>query len=580
MRVIEDLELIYKHTVKYLVRHGATTESAAEGAEELIMDNANRLNDYHGLCWELGKEDLEFFCLYFLGNIYRPSEDNNAAPLADIHFRIWEEVSESILSFNAPTQRGYILPRGTAKSSCGNTAPTAWAHAYGHRIYSMIGSSTAKLAEKFIAELKNIFTENTLIDEAFGCLLDVNDRRYKCNNMQLEFKNRTMVEAISSKSPMRGRKYNNRRPDLILLDDFQDEDDVRTEQARDNKWKRYCDDVKYASQKNIYYKSGNLKKKGTVFIALGTLQHPEDFYARLMAQPTWVFTHEKGVLVDDVDKLFSTAGWEIFHRMLYDFKNPNRLADAREFYYQHEDVMKYPMLWSEYWNCLDMALSYYENPNSFKQEVQGDVSSVGDKWFEGVRTQSRDRIEDNTFVKTMLLADPASAGKSKSDYSAFLVGSLAKNDNLYARYAKLEKINARTDFDKYIDKMIKLLEDYPDITHVYLEKNTFNGADAYMLERKIEEHDLLRFRDITIINEMQKRNKDNKISTIIPTVNNGHIIFDEEDTQFTKQILDFRGQDYSVNDDAPDITAEFVNRIYQIDVVSRVEILDRRLFGL
>ncbi|WP_243129640.1 hypothetical protein [Clostridium sp. HBUAS56017] len=45
---------------------------------------------------------------------------------------------------------------------------------------------------------------------------------------------------------MRDRKYKNVRPDLIILDDYQSEDDVRIEVAREKKWKRYSDDVKFA----------------------------------------------------------------------------------------------------------------------------------------------------------------------------------------------------------------------------------------------------------------------------------------------------------------------------------------------
>ncbi|MBT2146327.1 hypothetical protein KKZ20_19730 [Clostridioides difficile] len=47
---------------------------------------------------------------------------------------------------------------------------------------------------------------------------------------------------------MRGRKYNNNRPDLIILDDYQSEENVRTEDAREKKFKRFSDDVKYAAQ--------------------------------------------------------------------------------------------------------------------------------------------------------------------------------------------------------------------------------------------------------------------------------------------------------------------------------------------
>lgn len=183
-------------------------------------------------------------------------------------------------------------------------------------------------------------------------------------------------------------------------------------------------------------------------------------------------------------------------------------------------------------------------------------------------------------TKTMILADPASSGGRKNDYSAFLVGSTATNGNKYARKAELAKINARTEFDKYVGHMIELLLEYQEATHVSIEKNTFNGADAFMLEQLINEHPILKYRNIEIINEQQRKNKDDKISTAIPYVNKGEVVFAKEDEEFTDQIMEFAGEKFSVHDDAADVTSEFIQKIDLIEVVSNIQILDRRAFGL
>lgn len=531
-------------------------------AKILMIRFKDHLFDYHGLAWSVGKRSLEFFCMYFLQDIFLPKPDNTAAPIANIHREIWNDIQESIIG-DGYNQIGRILPRGTGKSAFGNFGPVCWCHAYGLKKYTLICSDIGTTAEKFIKDIKNSFLDNKYIKSAFGVLLDDKDRRYICNSTQLEFKNKTFIEAISSSSPMRGRKYDNTRPDLIILDDYQSEDDVRTEDAREKKWKRFSDDVKFAVQKAVV-RNGRTIKKGTTLIALGTLQHKECFYSRLIKQPTWKFKNEKGVLIDDIDTYFNNGLWRQFKNILFDFNNKNHLEDAKEFYWQHVKDMSFPMLWPEFWDCLDMAMSYYENPSSFKQEVQGDVNSIGEKWFKHIATEKRDIIDTHSFTKTMLCVDPASTDKGKSDYSAYLVGSQAENSFKYVRKAELAKINARTDFDKYVDHMIDLLIEYPDAKYVYIEKNTFNGADANQLEVKIFKNPLLRSRNIKIINEIQRKNKDDKISTIIPYMNKGQIIFAEEDEEFTDQIQEFKGQKFSLHDDAPDITAEFFNRIEEI----------------
>lgn len=562
--------LLYKYLLK--VGFDETT------AENMILQHSSNLFGYHGLAWQLGRMSLEFFCMYFLQDTFLPKDNNAAAPIADIHREIWSDIQDSIIG-NGTNQRGWILPRGTGKSAFGDYAPACWCHAYGIKKYTLICSDIGSTAEKFIKDIKNTFLENNYIKQAFGVLLNDKDKRYICNSTQLEFTNKTFIEAISSSSPMRGRKYGNNRPDLIILDDYQSEPDVRTDEAREKKWKRFSDDVKYAVQKPVV-RNGKTVKRGTTLIALGTLQHKECFYSRLMKQPTWKFKNEKGVLIDDIDTYFNTGLWEQFKNILFDFKDETHLEDAKEFYYIHEADMKFSMLWNEFWDCLDMAMSYYENPASFKQEVQGDVDSIGEKWFKTVATETRKDIETHSFIKTMLCMDPASTDTGKSDYSAYLVGSEAENNLKYARRAELARINARTDFDKYIDHAIYLLKEYPDITHVYIEKNTFNGADANLLENKINADDVLRVRNIEIINEMQRKNKDDKISTIIPYMNKGQIIFAEEDQDFIKQIMEFAGQKFSLHDDAPDITAEFANRIENIEVIRNVQLFDRRKLGI
>jgi len=547
-------------------------------AKELMTNNKDKLFSYHGLAYSVGKRSLEFFCMYFLQDVFLPKEDNSAAPIADVHREIWQDIQDSIIG-DGLDQIGRIEPRGTGKSAFGTYATTIWCHCYEFKKYTLICSDIGSTAEKFTKDIKNTFLENEYIKKGFGVLLDDRDKRYICNSTQLEFTNKTSIESISSASPMRGRKYDNCRPDLIILDDYQSEDDCRTDEARIKKWLRFSNDVKYASQKAVY-RDGKVVKKGTTFIALGTLQHKECFYSRLIKQPTWKFKVEKGVLIDDIDIYFNAGYWLEFKTILFDFKNETHLEDAREFYWSRQYEMQFPMLWSEFWDCLDIATQYFENPSSFKQEFQSDVNSIGEKWFKTVRTEKREEIETHKFNKTMLCVDPASTDNGKSDYSAYLVGSECDNNLKYARKAELAKINARTDFDKYIDHMINLLKEYPDITHVYIEKNTFNGADAHSLENKIDKDPVLRSRGIKIINESQRKNKDDRISTIIPYMNKGQIIFAEEDGEFINQILEFAGQRFSIHDDAPDTTAEFANRIENIEVILNVSFFDRKLLGL
>lgn len=190
----------------------------ADKAKELMINNKDKLFSYHGLAYALGKRSFEFFCLYFIQDVFLPKEDNAAAPIGEVHHELWNDIEDSIIR-DGPEQIGRIFPRGTGKSAFGTFATTIWCHCYGFKKYTLICSDIGSTAEKFIKDIKNTFLENQYIEKAFGKLLDDRDKRYICNSTQLEFTNVSFLEAISSSSPMRGRKYDNCRPDLIILDD-------------------------------------------------------------------------------------------------------------------------------------------------------------------------------------------------------------------------------------------------------------------------------------------------------------------------------------------------------------------------
>ncbi|WP_373687921.1 hypothetical protein [Clostridium estertheticum] len=566
----QNRKLLYTHLKKIF---------SPKKAAELMKQHNDHLFDFHGLAWSVGKRSLEFFCMYFLQDVFLPKEDNAAAPIAQVHRDIWKEIQESIIG-NGEDQIGRIEPRGTGKSAFGTFATSMWGHSYGFKKYTLICSDIGSTAEKFVKDIKNTFLNNDYIYKAFGKLLDDKDKRYVCNTTQLEFTNKTYIEAISSNSSMRGRKYDNCRPDLIILDDFQSIDDCRTDEARIKKWTRYSNDVKFAVQKAVR-RNGKIVKKGTTLIALGTLQHKECFYSRLIKQPTWKFKNDRGVLIDDfinekgqnvngLDYYFNTGLWLKFKIVLFNFKNESHLEDAKEFYWSNIDAMQYPMLWAEFWDCLDMALSYYENPTSFKQEVQGDVNSIGEKKFKTVATETAAIIETHSFIKTMLCVDPAGTKtKTKNkDYFAFAVCSVCENTLKYIRKGEVFKFEKNREYEDYINHTITLLKDYPDITHLGIEKNTYGGADAVRFEELIKNDVQLSSRFIEIVNFPQTRNKDDKINTIVAKVNMGQIIFNEEDVEAIEQIKEFSGCEHSLYDDFPDVVAEVANRIDEIEYIN------------
>ncbi|MEF3086435.1 hypothetical protein [Bacillus altitudinis] len=550
------------------------TETEAEDfASHMMVKRSEDLFTYHGLAWELGQKNLEFFCLFFLQDTFRAPDTSEIAP---IHREIWEDI-EGMLLRNTHDKQSYILPRGTGKSAFANLPAVSFSVANKLRIFTLVCSSTGDLAEKFIKQIKEVFVGNVYIESCYGKLLDPTNKKYICNSSQLEFTNGTMVESISSKTDMRGRKYGNTRIELAILDDYQNNDDCATDANREKKWSRFSSDVNFAFQKPQFDENGEMVRQGGIMIGCGTIQHPECFYSRLQKLPTWKVRKEKGILVNDIDELFNSGLWAEFKDILSDSKNENRLQHAKEFYYQNEKEMRFPILWESYWNPLEMALAYYENPVAYNQEVQGVITSTGQKKFKTIITESTEKIESHDFVKTMLSIDPAGTRnkqKKKKDYYAFVVGSISDMNIKYVRKGTVFK----GEYEDYMAHTLKLLKQYPDITFVNIEKNVYNGADVIQLQELVKKDPVLSGRNIEWLNNAVTKNKDDRINTIVGDVNMGRIIFNEEDEEAIQQLKDFAGADFSAYDDFPDAVAEWSKRINEVEDVGYVKSIPKNWF--
>lgn len=149
----QNIQLLFEYLTKTLSSEGI--QDPEEQAHNIILENSSNLFGYHGLAWQLGKLNLEFFCMYFMQDTYLPKEANTAAPIADVHRELWADIQESVIGEGSP-QLGRIYPRGTGKSAFGNFGPTVWAHAYNHKKYTLICSDIGSTAEKFIKDIKNV----------------------------------------------------------------------------------------------------------------------------------------------------------------------------------------------------------------------------------------------------------------------------------------------------------------------------------------------------------------------------------------------------------------------------------------
>jgi predicted phage terminase large subunit-like protein len=532
----------------------------------------------------IGEKDITFFSLYFLRTTFVPSDNNSARELCEEHYKIWRVLSEAFVQ-DLYDKLNIVEPRGLAKSTICDKTLAIWLHCYKKSKFTLLGAKTADDAEQFLNSIKKEFLENELIKDVFGNLIDLKGKKpnskdyYKVNSGEIEFTNDTYIRAVGSTTSVRGANWGGVRPTVVIADDYQSEVDVITEDAREKKWNRWCKEVEEVGDTAVFRK-GKKVKAATKFVSIGTVLHIDCLISKLSRNRDYHTIINRAVLLEDgqtIDDIFESDLWLECKKIYFDDKIEDPQIQARKFYEKHIDEMKYPLLWEEKWDFFsDIAVKYWTNRKSFMSEKMNDASTLGVRWFKAIRTQAEEEIEDHTFLKTMLCVDPAGEQSRRSDFFAMAVGSLGENDFKYIR----KMILAKMSYKQYCQTVIDLLKEYTDITHLYIEKNTYLGADVTTITEMIDKDYELKRRNIIILNEMSRKNKDERISTIIEEVNNGQLVFNNNNKDFTQQILDFQGTAYSPHDDAPDIIAELSRRLIEIEVKNIIRIMDRRKLGV
>ena len=533
--------------------------------------------DLDSLAVALGEKDIAFFCLYFMSDTFVVKDTNEARELSESHYELWEIANETFIK-NIYDKLNIICPRGWAKTTIFDLAVSVWLICYKKSKFTLLGAKKDDDAIQFLDSIKKTFKENYNIIKCFGYLIDPNRKDLKVNANEIEFTNNVYIRAVGSASSVRGANWKGIRPTVVICDDYQDEKDILTDEAKEKKYNRWTKEIEQVGDKAVY-RNGKKIKSATKIISIGTVLSNDCLVSRLSRNKDYKTIIKRAILLapeETVEDIFEAPLWVECKKIYYNDKDSNSRITAENFYKQHKKEMQFKVLWPEKWDCFtDLAIPYWENRTSFMSELMNDATAIGEKWFKSIRTETKEYIENNDFTKTALVVDPASTTNKKSDYTTILVASETANNFLWIRKLLMQKF----EFDEYCLSVVKTLKEYKDITHIIIEKNTYQGADVLKIKELIASDKELNNRGFVFINKMQRINKDEKISTVIDPINNGQIIFIDDNKEAIKQILDFQGQRYTQHDDAVDCVAEAYLKMKEIQN-NRVKLLDRRLLGI
>lgn len=129
-------------------------------------------------------------------------------------------------------------PRGHGKTTAGVEVAALWHAAYRVRRYIVIASDTYSQAVQRIATITAEVEANDQLRDAFPDLRPARDAQGNLiawRDDELAFENGVRIVGVGAGKSIRGAKDRENRPDLLLLDDLEDEQSVATPEALDKR---------------------------------------------------------------------------------------------------------------------------------------------------------------------------------------------------------------------------------------------------------------------------------------------------------------------------------------------------------
>lgn len=149
---------------------------------------------------------------------------DDPAPIAPFHYDIWE-------LFTSDFPRVAIAaPRGHAKSTAGTLAYGLASLLFGASSFLLLVSATERLAAGHLANMARVLSDNKDLATEFDVeVLQCNETELTVRAGDREFH----VLGKGAEQKVRGSLWRNKRPDLILVDDLEEDEAVMSRERRE-----------------------------------------------------------------------------------------------------------------------------------------------------------------------------------------------------------------------------------------------------------------------------------------------------------------------------------------------------------
>lgn len=446
-----------------------------------------------------------------------------------MHEELFQEIQEAIDN-GIPDNLAKAAPRGNAKSTIVSLALPLWVTVYKKKHYVLVISDTADQANDFLANIKSEFEDNALLKDDFGNLVG----RIVWSNSDIITATDIRIQALGMGKKVRGRRYKQWRPDLIICDDLENDENIQSPDQRKK------DDIWY---KKALSKAGD-ERTDKIFI--GTILHYDSLLAKILKNPIYSSKKYQSVLAWSTSPL-----WDEWERIITNLDDPQRLQNAYNFFKENVSIMLEgtKVLWpqkEDYYTLMVQLIA--DGPAAFSSEKQNEPLSDEDRRFlpEWIKYYEDSELQGKELF-IVGFVDP-SMGKKGSDYSAIIILGMDSNYQIYVLDADIERRHPDIIINDVLEKHIKF--NY-EMRSFGVEENQFQEYFKDNMKKEMNEWlEIGKLKQaLSIKGVKQVADKILRIESLQPDIKNGRVKFRREHKKLIEQLVNFPSADH---DDGPD----------------------------
>lgn len=478
---------------------------------------------------ERASHDFQYFALTYFPHIF-------SKPLSQFHRDMFADAQRMILG-DKYSQKFFVraAPRGFGKSRIISVVLPLWCIAYQYRKNIVLIADTGPQSTEYIATIKDELESNEKFRRDFGHL--ESDKKWA--ETELETSNGVHVVSKSSGKSLRGMSWHNVRPDLVVLDDLENDEMVNTEEQRAKLRTWFT---------KVVLPIGN---EYTSFLYVGSILHYEALLNIILTSPKYSNWDRK--IYRAIYEFSTSPLWNEWQDLFTDLSDKHADQTAYKFYQAHrEEMLKGTrILWPEWRTDRDgnsntyytLMIQQLQDADAFNSEYQNNPMTEDTRIFKEAWIQANyyDSLPE---MKEIYGAVDLSMGKNRTaDTSAIIIVGKGVDNYLYV----LEADVSRRSPDMIINDIIKYIDKYDgQLTGFIVETNVFQEFFANTLEKTCLDMGFY-------VNWIERKNVagENKllrIKALAPKVKLGYIKFNPFHKVLESQLKDFPKS----HDDGPD----------------------------